>query len=239
MIHSMRLRSLLATGALAIAMVFGVAQPAHATLSQLTVRLSDPDLFPSLGLPPIISDTGLNVIVPPTVPDKEIFAGNGTNIGDATPAGSNSTLLLANDYVNARPTLDAAAANRIVLGVEAGNGNQTGYSPSAYYSFSEFAFSTPSVVTGVKIVSAVNIDGLGMLDAPGSQVSFDRAAGIVKVMIGNFLITGGLPECGEGVLCGTITMDLTVQAVPEPGTWMLIAAGLAVVVVVGRQRHRS
>ena len=238
MIHSMRLRSLLATGALAIAMVFGVAQPAHATLSQLTVRLSDPELFPPLGLPSIISDTGLNVIVPPTVPDKEIFAGNGTNIGDATPEGSNSTLLLANDYVNARPTLDAAAANRIVLGVEAGNGNQTGYSPSAYYSFSNFVFSAPSVVTGVTI-SSVNIDGLGTLNAPGSQVSFDRAAGIVKVMIGNFFITGGMPECGQGVLCGTITMDLTVQAVPEPGTWMLIAAGLVVVVVVGRQRHRS
>ena len=154
------------------------------------------------------------------------------------PSGSNSTLLLANDYVNARPTLDAAAANRIVLGVEAGNGNQTGYSASAYYSFSNFVFSTPSIVTGVTI-SSVNIDGLGTLGAPGSQVSFDPLSRSVTVMSGT---SSSMADCrmrpGRPVWNHHHGPDI--QAVPgAAGTWMLIVAEASVVVVVGRQRHCS
>ena len=231
MMTSNRLAVFSSQGSGDTAMVLGMAQPAHATLTSLTVTLSDPDQFHGLGLPSTLSDT-----VAVIIPEKEIFAGNGTNIGDAMPSGTDSTLLLANDYVNARPTTDAAAANRIVLGLEAGNGAQTGYSPSAYYSFSNFAFSTPSIVTGVTVTS-VNIDGLGVLNAPDGQVSF--VGGVVKVLIGNILINGGLPSCGAGVACGTITLDLTVQAVPEPGTFALIAAGLVVVAIGGRIRRRS
>jgi hypothetical protein len=226
------LKHLLAIGVLALAMGVGVTQQAHATLTTLTVSLSDPG-FPSLGLPLVLSDT-----VPVIVPGKEIFAGNATNIGSAEPKGTGSPLLLANEYVDARPTADAADDNRIVLGLEAGNGNQTGYSTTAYYSFSNFVFSTPSIVTGVTVTS-MNIDGLGVLNTPGGQVSFDATRRVVTVLIGNIFINGNLPDCGLGVACGTITLDLKVQAVPEPGIFALIAAGLVVVAVAGRQRRRG
>jgi hypothetical protein len=40
-----------------------------------------------------------------------------------------------------------------------------------------------SILTGVTISSG-NIDGLGMLNAPGSQVSFDPASGTVFILEG-------------------------------------------------------
>jgi hypothetical protein len=227
MINSNHLK-LLAIGALATAMAVGLTQPAHATLTSLTVTLSDPVNFPDLELPSILSDT-----VAVITTGKEIVEGNGTNIGNAKTHHGSDALLLANEYVDARPTADTAADNRIVLGLEAGADPMTGYSSEAYYSFSNFGFSTPSIVTGVNVSSSTNID----LDNPSGQVSF--AHGVITVLIGNLSINGPLPQCTQGVSCGTITLDLTVQAVPEPGTFALIGAGLLVVAVVGRPRRRG
>jgi hypothetical protein len=229
MIYSTRLRSLFIGGALAAAIALGVMQPARATLTSLTVSLSDPDNFPGFGLPSILVDA-----VPVIVPGKEIEAGNATNIGGAQVDGA--ALLLANEYVDARPTADDAAGNRIVLGLEAGAADQTGYGPNAFYAFSNFDFATPSIVTGVS-VSPVNIAGLGALNAPGSQISF--TGGVLKVFVGNLHITDNLPECGPGVLCGTITLDLNVQAVPEPSGFVLLGAGLIIAVLAGGMRRGS
>jgi PEP-CTERM motif len=211
-IRSNSFTRLFAAGAFATVACVTALPQAHATLTQLTVTLSDPLNFPDLGLPLAISDT---VTVGA---DREIFATNPTNIGQATVFGS--FLLLTNDYV------DAQDGDRIVLGLEAGAGDTTGYGPDAYYSFSGFHFSSPAIVTGI---SSPIFNGITPLDG---QVSF--SGGALKILIGN--LTFPVSQCAGGGSCGTITIDLQVQAVPEPGAYALLGVGLIGLMVVGRRR---
>jgi hypothetical protein len=203
---------LFAACALATVAFLTALPAAHATLTQLTVTLSDPTNFVDLGLPLAISDT---VVVGPS---REIFVTNPTNIGQATVGGS--FLLSLNEYV------DAQGNDRIVLGLEASAGDLTGYGSDAYYSFSNFKFSSPSVVTGI---SNPIFNGINPL---AGQVAF--ANGALKILIGN--VTFPESHCDGGGSCGTITVDLQVRAVPEPGTYALLAVGLFCVAAAGRRR---
>jgi hypothetical protein len=161
----------------------------NATLTQLTVTLTDPNGLPPPGPPFSFSDT---VAV---APGLEIFPGNGTKIGS-------SGALLNNEQVEAR------SDNRIVLQIEACAGSNTGYGAGANYLFSNFGFSSPSLVTGVKL-SLDNITGVTL----GDQVVF--AGGSVRVFIDTLAIPDFKTSCGS-VQCGTITLDLIVSQVPEP-----------------------
>jgi hypothetical protein len=186
---------------------------ANAALTQVTVTLDDPNGLPPPGPPFTFSDT---VSV---VPGKEIFPGNPTNIGS-------SNVLLNNESV------DAQAGDRIVLGLEAGAGSNTGYGPGASYLFSNFGFSSPSIVTGVS-VSLDNISGVAL----GNQVVFGN--GSVQVFIDTLTIPAFKDAC-NGVQCGSITLDLIVSQIPEPAGYAVLAIGLAALVMhrrlTGRRR---
>ena len=190
-----------------IALFVSLPPKANATLTQLTVTLTDPNGLPPPGPPFSFSDT---VSV---VPGLEILPGNGTNIGS-------SGALLNNEHV------DAQSDNRIVLQLEAGAGSNTGYGAGANYLFSNFGFSSPSLVTGVK-VSLDNITGVTL----GDQVVF--ASGSVRVFVDTLGIPDFKASCG-GVQCGTITLDLIVSQVPEPASFAVLAVGLGALVVRGR-----
>jgi len=110
---------------------------------------------------------------------KEIAAGDTTHIGGATVGGSN--LLHANEYVDANANaisssdaacsvLGAMCVYQVVLGLEAGAGDHTGYGASAFYAFSNFAFSTNSKIVAVT-VDSTGISGLGTLNTKQGRVS--------------------------------------------------------------------
>ena len=141
---------------------------------------------------------------------KEIFAGNPTNIGS-------SNIPLNNEYIDAQPN------DRIVLGLEAGAGANTGYGTGANYLFSNFGFSSPSLVTGVT-VSLDNISGVAL----GNQVVFGN--GSIRVFVDTLTIPAFKDAC-HGVQCGTITLDLTVSQVPETATYAVLAIGLGVLLI--------
>ena len=177
---------------------------ANAALTQVTVTLNDPNGLPPPGPPFSFSDT---VSVGP---GKEIFAGNPTNIGS-------SNILLNNEYADAQPN------NRIVLGLEAGAGTNTGYGTGASYLFSNFGFSSLSVVTGVTI-SLDNINGVAL----GSQVVLGNDS--IRVFVDTLTIPAFEAAC-HGVQCGTITLDLLVSQVPEPVSYAVLAIGLGALLI--------
>jgi hypothetical protein len=226
---------------LGIAAFFVSMQAAQATLTSLQVTLRDPENFPAQEFDPPGPNSGTDGFVD-TVSvgaGKEISAGDTTHIGGATLGGS--TLLLANEYVDANPTpisgtacgvLGAMCVYQVVLGLEAGAGDQTGYSASAFYAFSDFAFSTNSQIVGVA-VDSIGISGLGTLNTKQGQVSVVN--GVVTVRIGS--LTMPSPLCPGDVACGQVLLNLTVQAVPEPGTYALICAGISLLIVIGRRRN--
>jgi hypothetical protein len=191
----------------ALSLFVSLLSDSNATLTQITVTLTDPSGLPPPG-PPFSFSDAVSV-----VPDFEIFPGNGTNIGS-------SGALLNNEHV------DAQSDNRIVLQLEAGAGSNTGYGAGANYLFSNFGFSSPSLVTGVK-VSLDNITGVSL----GDQVVF--AGGSVRVFVDTLGIPDFKASCG-GVQCGTITLDLIVSQVPEPASFAVLAIGLGGLVVRGR-----
>ena len=211
MIRSIWLALPKAGSALALFMS-AVSLPAHATLVSLDVTLADPSF------PLTYSDT---VAV---ADGKEIFPGNPTNIGQAQVFGS--SLLLANEYVDAQPS------NRIVLGLEAGSGDNTGYGAGASYLFSNLRFGTPSIITDVD-VSLDNIDGV----TKGTQVVFGPHS--VQVFIDTLTIPQFRDACISDAQCGTITLDLIVQQVPEPGACVLLLAGIGIVGIIARRRGRD
>jgi hypothetical protein len=226
---------------LGIVAFFVSMQAAQATLTSLQVTLRDPENFsPELFDPPgPNSGTDGFVDTISVGAGKEISAGDTTHIGGATIGGS--TLLLANEYVDASPNpisgtacsvLGAMCVYQVVLGLEAGAGDQTGYSASAFYAFSDFAFSTNSQIVGVA-VDSIGISGLGTLNTKQGQVSVVN--GVVTVRIGS--LTMPSPLCPGDVACGQVLLNLTVQAVPEPGTYALICAGISLLIVIGRRRN--
>ena len=227
---------------LGIAAFFVSMQAAQATLTSLQVTLRDPENFsPELFDPPgPNSGTDGFVDAISVGAGKEISAGDATHIGGATIGGS--TLLLANEYVDADPdpisgtacsVLGAMCVYQVVLGLEAGAGDQTGYGVDAFYAFSDFAFSTNSQVVGVS-VNSIGISGLGTLNTKQGQVSVVN--GVVTVRIGSLTMPN--PLCPGDVACGQVLLNLTVQAVPEPQTYALIGAGLGLLIIVGRLRRR-
>jgi len=214
---------------------------AQATLTSLQVTLRDPENFsPELFDPPGPNSGADGFVDTVSVgAGKEISAGDTTHIGGATIGGS--TLLLANEYVDADPNpisgtacsvLGAVCVYQVVLGLEAGAGDQTGYGASAFYAFSDFAFSTNSQVVGVT-VNSIGISGLGTLNTVQGQVSVVN--GVITVLIGNLTMPN--PSCPGDVACGRVLLDLTVQAVPEPETYALMGAGLGLLIVVGYRRR--
>jgi PEP-CTERM motif len=218
-------------------------QSAQATMTSLEVTLRDPENFsPELFDPPgPNSGTDGFVDTVSVGAGKEIYAGNTTHIGGATIGGS--TLLLANEYVDADPNpisgtscsvLGAICVYRVVLGLEAGAGDQTGYGATAFYAFSNFAFSTNSQVLGVSM-DTIGISGLGALSTKQARVTVVN--GVITVPIGT--LTMPSPLCPGDVVCGQVLLNLTVQAVPEPATYALIGAGLGLLTVVRRRRQNS
>ena len=230
---------------LGIAAFAGYLQAAHATLTSLQVTLRDADNFSLERFDPPGPNSRTDGFVD-TVSiggGKEIAAGDTTHIGGATVGGS--PLLQANEYVDAHPNAisgpDAACSvlgvmcvYQVVLGLEADAGDHTGHGASAFYAFSNFAFSTNSQIVGVT-VDSTGISGLGTLNTKQGQVSVVN--GVITVRIGNLTMPSLL--CPGDVACGQVLLNLTVQAVPEPGSYALIGAGIGLLVVVGRRRRNS
>lgn len=188
-----------------------VSLQARATLLGFDVTLSDPNV------PLSYTDT-ITVGV-----GHEISPGNPTNIGQAQVFGS--SLLLSNDFVDGQPD------NRIVLGLEAGGAdNTTGYGPGASYLFSNFKFDSPSKITDLTL-TLNNIDGV----SKGAQVVFGTNS--VQVFIDTLTIPQFQASCISQAQCGTITMDLTVQQVPEPEVWALLSVGIVAVLAISRRNR--
>jgi hypothetical protein len=232
-----------------MAILLGIAactawmQMAQATLTSLQVTLRDPENFPILPFDPPGPNSGIDGFVD-TVSvgaGKEISVGDTTHIGGATIEGN--TLLQANEYVDADPNpisgaacsvLGAICVYQVVLGLEAGAGDQTGYGATAFYAFSNFGFSTNSQVLDVSM-HTIGISGLGALNTKRANVTV--VSGVITVPIGN--LTMPSPLCPGDVACGQVLLDLTVQAVPEPESYALMGAGLGLLIIVGRRRRNS
>jgi hypothetical protein len=230
---------------LGIAAFAGCMQAAQAAMTSLQVTLRDPDNFSSMGFDPPGPNSGTDgfVDVVAVGASKEIFAGDATHIGSATIGGS--PLLLANEYVDARPNaingsdtacsvLGAVCVYQVILGLEAGVGDQTGHGANASYTFSNFAFSTTSQILSVA-VDSIGISGLGTFGTKRGQVTVQDGA--ITVPVGT--LTMPSPLCTGDIACGQIWLNLTVQAVPEPETCALMGAGLVLLIFASRRRRIS
>ncbi len=131
----------------------------------------------------------------------EITPGSGSNVG---------ALLLPNESIDfGALTID------VVLEEGAPNGT-TGYGVGTHYLFSNLSFLDPSLIISDVTLSLVNITGVAL----GSQVTFGY--NFVSLLIDS-LVIGDIPNAVD---IGLVTLTLQ-TAVPEPGTALLLASGLA------------
>lgn len=140
----------------------------------------------------------------------EITPGNGSNVG---------ALLLPNE------SIDFGALTIDVMLEEGAANGTTGYGPGTRYLFSNLSFLDPSLIVSGVTLSLVNITGVAL----GSQVTF--GSNFVSLLIDS-LVIGDIPNAVD---VGRVTLTLQ-TAVPEPGTLVLLASGLAVLALRRRTR---
>ena len=141
----------------------------------------------------------------------EISPGDGSNVG---------ALLLPNE------SIDFGAFTIAVLLEEGAANGTTGYGPGTHYLFSNLSFQDPTLIISGVILSLENITGVAL----GSQVTF--GSDFVSLSIDS-LVIGDIPNAVD---TGRVTLTLE-TVVPEPGTALLLASGLAVLAL--RRRTRS
>jgi hypothetical protein len=123
--------------------------------------------------------------------------------------------MLPNDWVNAS---DA----QILLSLEAGSGQFTGYGPGSFYEFSDFRFTSGTVLDDIAVTSA-NIVGLVI-------PSYDKSLDLIQISIDSLTMPDAV--CPGTVNCGTVTMTFRTEdiaQVPEPSTYALLASQLVTI----------
>lgn len=142
----------------------------------------------------------------------EIMPGDGSNVG---------AFLLPNESV------DLGALTIDVFLEEGAPDGTTGYGPGTRYLFSNLSFLDPSLIVSGVIVSLENITGVAL----GSQVTF--GSDFVSLWI-DTLVIGDIPAAVD---VGRVSLTLETAVVPEPGTALLLASGLAL--LASRRRARA
>jgi hypothetical protein len=150
-----------------------------------------------------------------SVSDTLTAAGGGDILpGDGSAIGS---MLLSTEFID----LGTGGGDQIVIGLEEGApGGLTGYGDQARYVVSGIYEGLGFIISGVSVTTS-NITGL--------TYAFDDHS--VTVFIDDLVI-------GEiaGIDSGSVTIDFTTTAVPEPGTGALMLLGVTGFALFGRQR---
>ena len=152
--------------------------------------------------------------------DDDVTVGAGIELapGDGSDIGN---FLLPTERID-------IGATSILLALEEGlPGGGTGYPSGTAYVFTNLAFfGQATAITGVTLTTS-NITGISVGNLTFSATS-------LRVPI-DVLLVGEIP----GIDTGTLQIDLTFAAVPEPGTALLAAAGVLVLAWRARAAQRN